>query len=74
MDFCKSECKRKRSSLCAMLSRFMANAARWICLPSSFSLQPVTGARLLGFTLCDNVCDYLARCNEEEKGMFAKGE
>ncbi len=26
------------------------------------------------FTLCDNVCDYLARRYEEEKGLFAKGE
>lgn len=26
------------------------------------------------FTLCDNICDYLARRNEEEKGLFAKEE
>jgi DNA-binding transcriptional ArsR family regulator len=26
------------------------------------------------FTLCDNICDYLARRNEEEKELFAKEE
>ena len=26
------------------------------------------------FALCDSVCDYLAKRNEEEKGLFAKGE
>jgi len=26
------------------------------------------------FTLCDNICEYLARRNEEEKGLFSKGE
>jgi DNA-binding transcriptional ArsR family regulator len=26
------------------------------------------------FTLCDSICDYLARRNEEEKGIFEKKE